>query len=158
MKYANTIEIDGVERVVTVLPLESVPFFDPDNPHPLTYVVPDDVALGWERHPDGTFSPPPPPSPEEVANALIARLTAAIQKRLDDFAKTRGYDGIMSACTYATSTIDKFRAEGQYCVDARDQTWGKAYVILDEVTSGTRPPPGSIADIEADLPLLEWPQ
>ena len=80
-----------------------------------------------------------------------------VQQRLDDFARTRGYDGIMSACTYATSTNAKFAAEGQYCVGARDATWATLYQILDEVLAGTRPMPTGYADIEPELPVLEWP-
>jgi hypothetical protein len=79
------------------------------------------------------------------------------QKRLDDFAKTRLYDGILSACTYATSSVPKFQAEGQYCVDARDNTWSTLYQILEDVLEGTRPQPTGYADIEGDLPTLQWP-
>lgn len=95
-----------------------------------------------------------PPAPT-VAQTL-AVFTAAIQQRLDDFAKTRGYDGVLSACTYATSTVAKFQAEGQYCVDARDATWSTCYAILGAVQAGTRPMP-TLAEIEAELPVLEWP-
>jgi hypothetical protein len=96
---------------------------------------------------------PPPPTPEQIQAAF----TAQIQARLDDFAQTRNYDGILSACTYATSSVAKFAAEGQYCVEARDATWAAAYAILDAVLAGERPMPGSIADIAGDLPALSWP-
>ena len=56
---------------------------------------------------------PPPPSVEE----LQIIFTSAIQEHLDSFARTRNYDGIMSAATYATSTVPKFHAEGQYAVE-----------------------------------------
>jgi hypothetical protein len=95
-----------------------------------------------------------PPTPQQI----IARLTLAIQKRLDDFAKTRNYDNILSACTYATSSVPKFAAEGQYCVDARDATWAAAYALMDEVLAGQRPIPESIADLEPGLPVLAWPE
>lgn len=103
----------------------------------------------------GTIIPPAPvpPTPEQI----IAAFTDAIQLRLDAFARTRNYDGILSACTYATSTVPKFATEGQYCVTARDATWAAAYAILAEVEAGTRPMPSGIADIEADLPALAWP-
>jgi hypothetical protein len=97
---------------------------------------------------------PPPPTAEEIQAAF----TAQIQQRLDGFAATRNYDGILSASTYATSAVEKFRAEGQYCVEARDATWAAAYAILDDVLAGGRPMPASIADIEADLPVLQWPE
>jgi hypothetical protein len=81
----------------------------------------------------------------------------ATQKRLDDFARTRNYDGILSLCTYATSTVHKFQTEGQYGVNARDATWATLYTILEEVLEGIRPPPTGYADVEPLLPVLEWP-
>lgn len=83
-------------------------------------------------------------------------IVAATQQRLDDFAKTRNYDGILSAATYATSPTTKFYTEGQYAVNCRDATWATLYSILAEVQAGTRPMPSSYADIEAELPVLEW--
>lgn len=96
---------------------------------------------------------PPPPTPEQIMAECVNRT----QQRLDDFARTRNYDNILSACTYATSTVPKFKAEGQYCVTARDATWAKLYEILAEVEAGTRPMPSGYADIEPLLPPLEWP-
>lgn len=93
----------------------------------------------------------------EKMQALQTSVTTQTQQRLDTFAKTRNYDGILSACTYATSTVLAFKAEGQYCVEARDLTWAKLYEILAEVQAGTRPVPAGYADIEADLPVLVWP-
>lgn len=89
--------------------------------------------------------------------ALYDSIVQGTQARLDTFAKTRGYDNILSACTYATSPTVKFAIEGQYCVDVRDATWAKLIEILGEVTAGTRPRPSGYADIEADLPPLVWP-
>lgn len=96
---------------------------------------------------------PPPPTPEQI----MAECVNLTQKRLDDFARTRNYDNILSACTYATSTVPKFAAEGQYCVAARDNTWATLYQVLAEVEAGTRQIPSGYADIEPLLPVLEWP-
>lgn len=92
-------------------------------------------------------------SPEQVMQSFVS----LIQQRLDDFARTRNYDSILSACTYATSTVAKFKTEGQACVNLRDATWAAAYTILANVQAGKRPMPTSIADIEADLPAAVWP-
>lgn len=89
--------------------------------------------------------------------SLQGSIVSSIQHRLDAFAKTRNYDGILSACTYATSTVPKFQTEGQYCVNARDATWSTMYQIFDDVTNGVKPMPASFADIEHLLPVLEWP-
>lgn len=97
------------------------------------------------------------PAPEDVAARVQAEIVAATQLRLDTFAQSRNYDGILSACTYATSSVPKFAAEGQYCVDARDATWATLYTILGEVLAQTRPMPTGFADIAGDLPTLAWP-
>ena len=92
----------------------------------------------------------------QTTEKLIQSIREATQIRLDAFAKTRNYDGILSACSYATSTVPKFQSEGQCCVAARDQTWAALYTIMGEVESKTRPVPSSFADIESALPVLTW--
>lgn len=87
---------------------------------------------------------------------IQSEIIAATQNRLDTFAKTRNYDGILSACTYATSSIPKFAAEGQDAVNARDTTWAALYTILAEVQSGTRPMPTEFNEIESELPETIW--
>ena len=139
------------------------PVFDPGQPDhdqltqsvdefPPAFVVSNDR---WERQwavRDATA--------QEIADrksVLINKYTDMIQSRLDEFAQTRNYDGILSACTYATSPTVKFATEGQYCVEQRDATWATLYTILAEVEAGTRPIPTSFEDIEPDLPVLAWP-
>lgn len=92
----------------------------------------------------------------ELGQQLLDRVPQLAQKYLDDFARTRNYDGILSACTYATSVVPRFQAEGQYCVQMRDAVWGTLYTMLGEVQAGTRPMP-TIAEAMAALPVLEWP-
>jgi len=100
---------------------------------------------------------------EVIANTAIYRerlynsIVNSTQKRLDDFAKTRQYDGILSACTYATDSNPRFQSDGQYCVQQRSATWAKLIEMLAEVDAGTRPVPTSYADVEPELPPLVWP-
>lgn len=93
----------------------------------------------------------------KAADRLQQSIVDATQQRLNEFARTRNYDGILSACTYATSTVPKFNGEGQYCVEARDSTWASLYAMLAEVEAGTRPMPTGFADVESELPALAWP-
>lgn len=95
---------------------------------------------------------PPPPTIEQI----IAQYDAAVQQHLDAFARTRNYDGILSAATYATSQVPKFKAEGQYAVEARDATWAKCYEIMAAVEAGSRPMP-TTDELIAELPVLTWP-
>ena len=98
--------------------------------------------------------------PTLTATQMQKGVIAEVQKRLDDFARTRGYDGILSACTYASSTVAKFQAEGQYCVGARDAIWSACYAGLAAVQSGQQPMPTSVdaALTQLKLPVLSWPQ
>lgn len=100
---------------------------------------------------------PPPPTPEEVAASIQASVVWQTQQRLDSFARTRNYDGILSACTYASSLVPKFKAEADYCVAKRDETWAALYDFMSEVQAGTKPFPTGYADIEPLLPVLSWP-
>ena len=111
---------------------------------------------GWKLI-SGTAPVYPKPVPPPTAQEIQEQIVNATQKRLDDFAKTKNYDSILSACTYATSTVVKFSTEGQYCVEARDATWSKLYEILAEVQAETRPMPSGYSDIESELPALQWP-
>jgi hypothetical protein len=94
----------------------------------------------------------PAPTPEEVQETL----TAAVQAYLDAKVKERGYDSILSACSYATSTDTTFAAEGQVCAAWRDSVWRKCYGVLAAVTAGERDIPTPDALI-TELPALVWP-
>lgn len=108
-------------------------------------IIPDDTGFP-------VLADPPPPTPEQI----IAQYTAGVQQHLDTFARTRSYDDILSAATYATSQVPKFKTEGQYAVEARDATWAKCYEILAAVEAGSRPMP-TLDELLAELPVLTWP-
>jgi len=100
-----------------------------------------------------------PITPEELSaryEFIKNNLIMHIQKRLDDFAQSRGYDSLLSACSYATSKVPKFQTEGQYCVDLRDQTWITALRVMQEVKEGVRPLPTQ-EELFSLLPELKWP-
>jgi hypothetical protein len=97
---------------------------------------------------------------DEIAarnNGLQQRIVSETQSRLDRFAQTRNYDGILSLCTYADSTVPQFASEGAYGRQARDATWATLYQILAEVEAGIRAVPSGYAEVEPLLPALEWP-
>jgi hypothetical protein len=115
------------------------------------------LSGGWKLINGDKPEYPPKPSQEELLQKLYRDVVDKTQQRLDEFARTREYESILSACTYSTSTVEKFRIEGQYCVEARDATWNKLFQILEEVQTEQRPTPTSYDDIQSDLPILEWP-
>lgn len=122
--------------------------YDRDN----DVFYPPSPGEGWTiSAPDWTWHPP-----AETPEQIKARLSAAVQKMLDEKVKERNYDGILSACSYATSTNPKFAAEGQACVAWRDAVWDDCYVLLDRVTNGQMAVP-TADELIAMLPKLEWP-
>ena len=147
---AHLIQNNEVINTIAIESIELAQQLFPDH----TVIEADQGGPGW-RYEDGELLEPLPPV--KTTEEIIAEITTATQARLDDFARTRNYDGILSACTYASSAITKFQTEGQYCVNARDNTWATLYTIMGEVEAGTRPMPQSFADVEADLPALAWP-
>ena len=90
--------------------------------------------------------------------AIRQMIVEAAQKKLDNFAKARGYDSIFTAATYFNSTDTGYAADGAYAVLVRDQMWKQLYAMLEEVQAGTRPAPASFAEIEPDLQItFAWP-
>ena len=79
--------------------------------------------------------------------------TAAIQTHMDAKAKLRGYDNIVSACSYA-GYENPFRAEGEAYGMWRASCWKYAYEQLALILSGSREIPTVEAFIQ-ELPLLE---
>lgn len=96
------------------------------------------------------------PSPPAFAD-LVAMNVAAIQTELDRRAKMKGYDNIVSACSYAAQAEgDLFQAEGQAFLRWRSQVWAQAYAFLAEVQAGTRTLPTPEGAVAA-MPALELP-
>lgn len=97
------------------------------------------------------------PEPADIdPDWFMAHVTDCAQKRLDAFAQTRGYDGIVSLCSYATSANPTFGAEGQRGVALRDATWQALIDLKQAVINGERSMPGSWEAVEAELPALTW--
>lgn len=135
------------------------PTFDPLT-HSIREISPELTNLGHYEQRWETVDLPL----EVVANLAAAKYAAfqvqvvdAIQARLDNFAKTRNYQGILSACSYVNSSVPRFAADAAYCVSARDNTWDTLHTLLAEVQAETRVIPETVQGVLDILPTLAWP-
>jgi len=86
----------------------------------------------------------PPTSVQDYENA--------IQKHIDDYAKTKNYADGVSFASYKDSTIGAWSTEATKFIAWRDQVWYYAYTELAKVQNGVRPQPS------IEMFLLELPQ
>lgn len=94
--------------------------------------VPGGVAIGDIENGDGTFSRPTQPEPEPLTSEqLIKAITRAVQRHLDEQARTLGYDNIFTAITYAGEpSVPKFQQEGLALRKWRSEVWAAGYELL----------------------------
>ena len=92
--------------------------------------------------------------PENVQERLRKEYTDYIQTILDDEAKKLGYDSCLSVCSYVSTGVAKFDAEGLAFREWRSAVWNKGYEILALVLSGEMEVP-SYEELVAMLPKLE---
>ncbi|WP_293839865.1 hypothetical protein [uncultured Phascolarctobacterium sp.] len=92
---------------------------------------------------------------QEQTEKLTAQFTKAVQKWMDAKAQERGYDNIISACTYVYSSDAVFAKEGAAAKEWRDKVWRYCYDVVAQVVSGSRSIP-STSELLAELPKLEW--
>ncbi len=74
-----------------------------------------------------------------------AAYAAALQGKLDAQARAWGYDSLLSAASYASSTVAQFAAESHALTGWRDTAWSNAAALQAAVQAGTQPMPATVA-------------
>lgn len=113
--------------------------------------APDDVSHAT-HHWDGAAIVANPPPPAPTADEIAAALEAAVQGHLDATARSRRYDDIVSACSYA-GAANRFQAESIAFIQWRAAVWDHCYAAFAAVQAGTRAVPTAAALI-AELPVF----
>lgn len=123
-----------------------------------------DVEIGFLWTAEGGFVPPPgwiSPAErrarEQAGQAAASKdmLAAAIDLYVEDIAKRKDYKSAAYLASYATSTNANWRSEAETFIAWRDQVWAKAYLIMSDVLSGSRPIP-TVEAMLAELPNAPW--
>lgn len=93
----------------------------------------------------------------ETIEHIYTQVSDYIHDRLDEFARTRGYNSLDSLIgKYRDSAVPKFAAEAARGRELLDQTWANQLQYFEEILSGAVPVPTSIADINARIPEMTW--
>jgi len=75
-----------------------------------------------------------------------------VQAALDAQAVAWNYESILSAASYANSTVPQFQHEAAALIAWRDQVWQACYTAEAAIQAGTQPMPASPAAFVATLP------
>ena len=97
------------------------------------------------------FTPPPPPTNKELIAQAVKHFETAIQSHMDTIARTKGYDSILSAVSYA-SEVNPFQEEAKQFLKWRGAVWDYAYNQINAYTVETIP---TINELIITLPKLE---
>ncbi|MDE2105942.1 MAG: hypothetical protein KGL39_52455 [Patescibacteria group bacterium] len=117
----------------------------------------DGAALSLPSWPQGMtlytgVYPPPAPAPTQAQ--IIASFEAAVQNWLDTTAQSWQYESILSAASYAASTVQKFKDEAAALIAWRDAVWNACYTAEAAIQAGTQAMPASTAAFIATLPQV----
>lgn len=94
---------------------------------------------------------PVEPTDEDVKTAVIN----AVQAKLDEACKTKGYDNGFACASYASSTVETFKNEANAFITWRDACWVKCYSLLEQYQRGLIERP-TVEQVLNSLPNMEW--
>ena len=92
---------------------------------------------------------------EVTDDEMKVQIINAVQERLDNEAKTKGYDNGFACASYASSTVEIFKNEADAFIAWRDACWVKCYSLLEQYQRGLIERP-TVEQVLTELPNLEW--
>nr|DAK13430.1 MAG TPA: hypothetical protein [Caudoviricetes sp.] len=91
---------------------------------------------------------------DKTLDELTLLFKEKTQELLDAKAREKGYDDILSACSYAGYEND-FKAEGEAFGVWRAKVWKYGYALLEAISKGEKELPKSFKELIKDMPKLE---
>ncbi len=111
--------------------------------------IDDEVRENW-RYEGGKFKAPLPYQPTQLD--IVKEFESKIQSHLDETARSKGYDNIMTACSYAGAP-NPFENEAKAFITWRGEVWAYAFAELVKVQEGRRQVP-DLEEFIAELPTF----
>jgi len=103
------------------------------------------IDSGWEEI-TGEW----PPSSD--LDDLISSYELKLDQIIDAYAQSWGYNSIVSAASYSTSSVDQFRMEAAALIGWRDSVWTWASKIVSNIKKGLLAPPSSFELLTVEMP------
>lgn len=88
---------------------------------------------------------------------LINAMRVAINERVEQAARERGYNGAESLASYINSGVPTWASEAQVFVAWRDQVWVETLEMMAKVESGEIPIP-TMSQALNSIPPINWPE
>lgn len=140
-KFLNKEELKELGYLMVVE--EPYPTFDSDFKKAITNDhIKDDTYISSYKVVDKTL------------DELTLLFKEKTQELLDAKAREKGYDDILSACSYAGYEND-FKAEGEAFGIWRAKVWKYGYALLEAIGKGEKALPKSFEELIKELPKFE---
>jgi len=88
---------------------------------------------------------------------LLNAMRVAINERVEQTARQRGYNGAESLASYVNSGVPQWASEAQVFIAWRDQVWSEALAMMAQVEAGNIPIP-TMSQALASIPEITWPE
>lgn len=95
-------------------------------------------------------------NPDITLETIKQILIGSVQNYMDYVASTRGYDGILSVCSYFDSGVERFDEEGRKARLWRSAVWEYCYAQLDLFEAGKLDHIPSEEELINSLPKMDW--
>ena len=113
----------------------------------------DNVQIGWELINNEWVAPK---VAVKTFDETKIEYLASISEQLDKIAQIKGYDSIISLCSYKDDPNPKFAAEALAGINYRSAVWSYCTDVLTKVTNNEMEIP-TLKDFIDNAPKIQWP-
>lgn len=148
--FEDRVNAPDFHRVVEAIRLER------DTPVVSYSVEPLTIQEILDKLWEGKETLSPAEVPPQAVSTLFSLASGIITKRLDDFAKTKDYDNIVSLCSYVDDPDPVLDKEGRRGRFLRSQAWGSLRDYQNKVLAGSLPIPRSEKELLSCVIEFTW--
>jgi hypothetical protein len=95
-------------------------------------------------------------APEGYMDALTAAVDKHVSGILNDFAKSSGFDSVVSLVSYKDSTVPEWASMANDFIVLRDLMWTTCITMQNELRAGAKPVPKTLLEFATMLPELKY--